>query len=80
MGTTGDVDGLSSESAATKNAFHDLLARIKGEYHEMPGMCVTPRQAQRLWGLDAATCEVVLSTLLDQGIVRKTRRGTYVKC
>jgi hypothetical protein len=80
MGTTGDVDGLSSESIATKNALHDLVARIEGEYREMPGMCVTPPQAQRLWGLDSATCEIVLSMLLDRHIVRKTWRGTYVKC
>ena len=57
----------------------DVLSRIKGEYEEMPGMCVTPPQAQRLWGLDPATCELVLNALLDRGIVRKTRRGTYVK-
>jgi Fic family protein len=76
MATTGNVDG----PVATKNTLHDLLVRIEGEYHEMPGMCVTPPQAQRLWGLDAATCEVVLATLLDRGIVKRTPRGTYVKC
>ena len=76
MATTGNVDG----PVATKNTLHDLLARIEGEYHEMPGMCVTPLQAQRLWGLDAATCAVVLKTLLDRGILRRTRLGTYVKC
>jgi hypothetical protein len=76
MGTTANVD----RPVAARNAFHALLARIEGEYHEMPGMCVTPMQAQRLWGLDAATCEVVLKTLLDRGIVKKTRLGTYVKC
>ena len=68
------------EPLATRNALHALLVRIEGEFHEMPGMCVTPLQARRLWGLDAATCEFVLATLLDRGIVRKTRRGTYVKC
>ena len=76
MGTMGNVD----EQVATQIGLHDLLVRIEGEYHEMPGMCVTPPQAQRLWGLDAATCEVVLATLLDRGIVKRTPRGTYVKC
>ena len=58
---------------------HELLRRIEAEYREMPGMCVTAPQAQRLWGLDATTCASVLMTLVERGIVRRTRRGTYVK-
>ena len=79
MNIVPENDGASTESAGAETALRDLLARIEGEYQEMPGMCVTPPQAQRLWGLDAATCEVVLSTLLDRGILKRTRRGTYVK-
>lgn len=60
-------------------ALHELLRRIEAEYREMPGMCVTAPQAQRLWGLDATTCAFVLMTLVERGIVRRTRRGTYVK-
>ena len=73
-------DNPSRGPVETTAALDDVLNRIKGEYHEMPGMCVTPPQAQRLWGLDSATCELVLATLLDRGVVRRTRRGTYVKC
>ncbi len=46
----------------------------------MPGMCVTRPQAQRLWGLDSTTCELVLTTLLERGVVRRTALGMYVKC
>ena len=35
----------------------DVLQRIQGEFSEMPGLRLTPPQAQRLWGLDRATCE-----------------------
>jgi hypothetical protein len=42
-------------------------------------MCVTRMQAQRLWGLDSATCELVLTTLLERGVVRRISRGMYVK-
>lgn len=59
---------------------HDILRRIEGEYREMPGMCVTAAQAQRLWGLDATTCAFVLRTLVDRHILRRTPRGTFVKC
>jgi hypothetical protein len=57
----------------------DVLRRVEGEYQEMPGMCVTRMQAQRLWGLDSTTCELVLTTLLERGIVRRTSRDMYVK-
>jgi hypothetical protein len=33
-------------------AISDALRRVKGEYLEMPGLRLTPAQAQRLWGLD----------------------------
>jgi hypothetical protein len=59
---------------------HEVLRRIEAEYREMPGMSVTGPQAQRLWGLDSTTCAFVLKTLVDQRILRRTARGTYVKC
>ena len=64
----------------TTAALHELLRRIESEYREMPGMCVTQPQAQRLWGLDSTTCSFVLTTLIERGILRRTPRGTYVKC
>jgi len=43
----------------------DLCRRIRGEYIEMPGLRLTATQAERLWGLDRAACETVLSALVD---------------
>ena len=63
----------------TTAALHELLHRVECEYREMPGMCVTAPQAQRLWGLDATTCSFVLTTLIERQILRRTARGTYVK-
>jgi hypothetical protein len=79
MTTRSENDNAPQESVANTPALDDVLNRVKGEYHEMPGMCVTPVQAQRLWGLDSATCELVLTTLLERGVVRRTLRGMYVK-
>jgi hypothetical protein len=75
--TPGTVRNREPRAAA---AVHDILRRIEGEYREMPGMCVTAPQAQRLWGLDATTCDVVLRTLVDCRVLRRTPRGTFVKC
>ena len=41
------------------------LRRIYNEYLEMPGLRLTLKQAQRLWGLDEATCASSLSFLVD---------------
>ena len=64
----------------TTAALHELLRRIESEYREMPGMCVTAPQAARLWGLDSTTCAFVLMTLVERHILRRTPRGTYVRC
>ena len=37
-----------------------LLRRIRSEFLEMPGLRLSREQAQRLWALDAATCDRVL--------------------
>jgi hypothetical protein len=63
----------------TTAGLHDLLQRIESEYREMPGLSVTARQAERLWGLDSTTCGFVLMTLIERGILRRTATGTYVR-
>lgn len=63
----------------TTAALHELLWRIEGEYHEMPGLSVTAPQAERLWGLDSTTCSFVLMTLIQRGILKRTASGTYVR-
>jgi hypothetical protein len=75
------LDGHDAVRAINHNqsALHDILRRIEGEYREMPGMCVTASQAQRLWGIDSTTCNFVLETLVERRVLRRTARGTYVK-
>jgi hypothetical protein len=52
-----------------------LMERVRSEYAEMPGLCLTRAQAQRLWGLDSSTCDAVLTALVDAGYLRATARG-----
>jgi hypothetical protein len=58
---------------------HPLTCRIRGEYIEMPGLRLTPRQACRLWQLDAPTCDGILGDLLQEGFLTRTRDGAFVK-
>jgi hypothetical protein len=60
-------------------ATEQILQRIRSEYLEMPGLRLTPQQAQRLWGLDRQCCEESLQYLVDAGFLMKTGRGTYVR-
>jgi hypothetical protein len=56
-----------------------ILDRICGEYLEMPGLRLTQRQAQRLWGLDEQTCSRILSLLLQDGFLRETYDGRFAR-
>ena len=57
----------------------DVLQRIQGEYAEMPGLRLTPAQAQRLWGLDRATCEKLLKVLVNDNFLSVTRDGSFIR-
>jgi hypothetical protein len=55
-----------------------LLSRIRGEYREMPGLRLTFAQACRLWQVDAATCQVVLQTLVAEHFLVRTANGGFM--
>jgi hypothetical protein len=59
--------------------FGKLLSQIKGEYHEMPGLCVSLTQACRLWHLDKETCMVILDRLVHDHFLRQTPKGLFVR-
>jgi hypothetical protein len=58
---------------------HEVIRRIQGEFVEMPGLCLTAPQAQRLWGLDRDVCEALLGALVDAKFLSRTRDGSFVK-
>ena len=55
----------------------DVLYRICSEFAEMPGLQLTIKQAQRLWGLDEPTCVQALNMLVDAGFLRRTEGDKY---
>jgi hypothetical protein len=56
-----------------------ILRRIRGEYHEMPGLRLTIAQAQRLWGLHRAECDAVVGALVDAKFLIRNRDGTFAR-
>ena len=55
----------------------DWLMRVEAEYREMPGMQLTERQMQRLWGLDGRTCAAIVRLLVTRGVLWETPRHSY---
>lgn len=67
------------KKAADLSYDHGWLTRVRGEYLDMPGLSLTERQAQRLWGLEPTACEALLASLLQAGFLRRTHEGGYVR-
>jgi hypothetical protein len=56
-----------------------IIARVRSEYHEMPGLRLTVAQAARLWQLDRLECEAVLDFLVRQRLLARTADGAFVR-
>ena len=63
----------------TQQPLDDVIRRVQGEYIEMPGLRLTPAQAQRLWGLDRSACDALLDALVDAKFLLRTRDGAFVR-
>ena len=70
-------------SAATESllpaSVRQAVARMEAEYREMPGLMLTIPQAQRLWGLERATCTIALATLLQRRFLKQAANGLYLR-
>lgn len=56
--------------------FMAVVARVRSEFVEMPGMQLTLPQATRLWNLGADDCRAVIDALVDQGFLMWTPQRT----
>ena len=76
---TGAISRVAGTS--TRQPINDRLTRrVRAEFLEMPGLCLTFDQAQRLWSLEPLTCASLLNALIDSGFLRRTARGLFVLC
>ena len=69
-------EAMAAESSKTTN---DERSRIEREYREMPGLRLTYAQVGRLAGLDQASCEVLLRSLVDARILTQMKDGSFVR-
>jgi two-component system OmpR family response regulator len=54
-----------------------LSQRVKANYLDLPGLSLTVRQAQRMWGFDDEICERVLEGLAKEGFLIRSDDGQY---
>jgi len=74
---TGSISRIAS-APQRHQSNERIVRRIQAEFLEMPGLCLTIEQAQRLWSLEPHTCEAVLRSLIDSRFLRRTDRGLFV--
>lgn len=55
------------------------LQRVYAEFLEMPGLRLTSKQAQRLWGLDEDTCLGLLDLLVEAKFLCRKSQGIYAR-
>ena len=77
MRTTVSEHDCASKASRTDDDV--LIERIRGEFLEMPGLCLTPPQAARLLALDHETSQELLRKLSEAGFLRLTGNGAYVR-
>ena len=63
----------------TSTTFEDAVALMRMEYAELPGLTLTPWQAQRLWDLSQDVCDHALATLVTEGVLVRTISGEYAR-
>jgi hypothetical protein len=56
-----------------------LVTRIRSEFNESPGMCLTLRQGARLWGIPPEECAKLVERLVQEDFLRWTRNGELVR-
>ena len=71
--------GCNASSAQTPSEFDAIVRRVRDEFHEMPGLHLTPAQARRLWGLEYDLCRAVIETLVTSTFLRWTPAGAITR-
>ena len=55
-----------------------LIARVRAEYGEMPGLCLTVQQACRLWQINLTDCTRILEVLVAQHVLKRLATGEFI--
>ena len=56
-----------------------LILLVQSQYLCTPGLRLTATQASRYFGMDRKTCNAVMATLAEAGVVGQAADGRYVR-
>jgi hypothetical protein len=71
--------GVEGAMSPTQTSVADWLQIIRGEFVEVPGLHLTRKQFEKLWGLDGETASTLLDVLVDTKFLRRTPDESYVR-
>jgi hypothetical protein len=54
-----------------------IVRRIVAEFHDMPGLVLSLKQASRFLGVDEAACARILAKLTEAGVLRRSATEYY---
>ena len=54
-----------------------IVRRIVAEFHDMPGLVLSLKQASRFLGVDAAACGRILANLTEAGVLQRSAAEYY---
>ena len=55
-----------------------MIERVRAEYREMPGLCLTVQQGSRFWHIDATACTRIFEALVAERVLRRTAAGAFI--
>jgi DNA-directed RNA polymerase specialized sigma24 family protein len=67
---------VERREVASRTSLED---RIRGEFFEMRGVALTASEAARLMGVPPAACSRILHRLIEEGSLRLTQDGRYMR-
>jgi hypothetical protein len=77
--TIGSTTGIRPRERRDPTSRAAIECRVSAEYQDMPGLCLTLGQAQRLFRLREDICVRVLNALVQQEILRLDANGAFVR-
>jgi len=76
---TGQSEPSSVAGRTDDETIQHWIQVVRGEYLEVPGLLLTRVQMERLWGLEAVSCDQILDALIEARFLIRTREGGFLR-
>lgn len=72
---------MSSEAYRwrSRRLVEQLIARVRAEYLQRPGLALTKEQMRRYWVLDASACDTIVDALVASGFLQQRADLCFVR-